>query len=223
MPMTASSFPFNPWVNTHIPYTDGGYVNLGNDLADLQYLGITQVRDTLCYVGEPGSAPLSSFIYLAQQGIKFTFFVEAETTAALNNQLSWVDEVNQAVPGSVTAVEGPNEINNQPITYNGVSGLQGAINLQEAIYSAVKSDPNLSGTAVDYFTGYDAVQSEPVQTQARPRDWQTLTPSTRIPIMGKRRQPGSVRPKHYPMKAPILVPLSIPKPATARMGARQAQ
>ena len=156
MPMTASSFLSTLGVNTHIPYTDGGYVNLGNDLADLQYLGITQVRDTLCYVGEPGSAPLSSFIYLAQQGIKFTFFVEAETTAALNNQLSWVDQVNQAVPGSVTAVEGPNEINNQPITYNGVSGLQGAINLQEAIYSAVKSDPNLSGTAVDYFTGYDA-------------------------------------------------------------------
>ena len=157
-PMRASAFQPTLGVNTHIDYTDGGYANVGNVLADLQYLGITQVRDEISN-GANGSAPLSSYIYLAQQGIKFTFCVEtggAVTSASLESVLSLIDQVNEAVPGSVTAVEGPNEINNEPITFNGVGGLQGAINLQEALYADVHSDPNLVGVSVDYFTGYDA-------------------------------------------------------------------
>jgi hypothetical protein len=53
-------------------------------------------------------------------------------------------------------LEGPNEINNWPVTYNGVTGLQGALNLQQDIYTAVQASPVLKGIAVDYFTGYDA-------------------------------------------------------------------
>ena len=154
-PMRASGFLSTLGVVTHIPYTDGGYVNLGNVVADLHYLGITQVRNSLSD-GSNGSAPLSSDIYLAQQGIKFTTIVETSTTAGLNYALSLIDQVNAAVPGSITAVEGPNEINNFPLTFNGVSGLQGAINLQKALYADVHSDPNLDGVPVDYFTGYDA-------------------------------------------------------------------
>ena len=154
-PMRASGFLSTLGVDTHIPYTDGGYVNLGNVVADLHYLGITQVRDSLSD-GSNGSAPLSSDIYLAQQGIKFTTIVETSTTAGLNYALSLIDQVNEAVPGSITAVEGPNEINNFPLTFNGVSGLQGAIDLQKALYADVHSDPNLAGVPVDYFTGYDA-------------------------------------------------------------------
>jgi hypothetical protein len=153
--MRASGFLSTLGVVTHIPYTDSGYVNLGNVVADLHYLGITQIRDFLSD-GSNGGAPLSSDIYLAQQGIKFTTIVEVSTTAGLNYYLSLIDQVNEAVPGSITAVEGPNEINNFPLTFNGVSGLQGAIDLQKAVYADVHSDPNLVGVPVDYFTGYDA-------------------------------------------------------------------
>ena len=153
--MRASGFLSTLGVVTHIPYTDGGYANLGNVVADLHYLGITQIRDFLSD-GSNGGAPLSSDIYLAQQGIKFTTIVETSTTAGLNYALSLIDQVNEAVPGSITAVEGPNEINNFPLTFNGVSGLQGAIDLQKALYADVHSDPNLAGVPVDYFTGYDA-------------------------------------------------------------------
>ncbi|WP_428374993.1 carbohydrate-binding domain-containing protein [Lichenicoccus sp.] len=156
--ITASGFLNTLGVDTHIPYTDGGYANLANDAADLAYLGITNVRDGISN-GANGSAPLSSFITLAKQGIKFTFVIAgggAVTTASLRAQLALIDQVNEAVPGSVVAVEGANEINNFPITFNGVGGEQGALNLQSALYSAVHSDPNLSGVAVDYFTGYGA-------------------------------------------------------------------
>jgi hypothetical protein len=115
-PMRASGFLSTLGVVTHIPYTDSAYVNLGNVVADLQYLGITQIRDFLSD-GSNGGAPLSSDIYLAKQGIKFTTIVETSTTAGLNYTLSLIDQVNKAVPGSITAVEGPNEINNEPLTF----------------------------------------------------------------------------------------------------------
>jgi hypothetical protein len=153
--MRTSAFIGTLGVNTHIPYTDGGYANLTNVIADIKYLGITQVRDGISN-GDGGSAPISSFITVAQSGVHFTFIMEVTTTAELQADLALVDQVNEAVPGSVTAVEGPNEINNQPITYNGVGGLQGAVNLQTALYSMAHADPNLPGIAVDYFTGYDA-------------------------------------------------------------------
>jgi hypothetical protein len=151
--MRASAFSDTLGVNTHLPYTDGGYANISNVIADIKYLGVDQVRDGISN-GANGSAPLSSYIAVAQAGMHFTFITEATTTATLQADIALVDQVNEAVPGSVTAVEGPNEINNQPITYNGVGGLQGALNLQTALYSTVHSDPNLSGVAVDYFTGY---------------------------------------------------------------------
>jgi hypothetical protein len=157
-------------VNTHIPYTDGGYANITNIDADLKYLGITEVRDTISN-GYAGSAPLSSYITLAKEGVKFTiclFGGGAITTASLTAQLALVAALNKAVPGSVIAVEGANEINNFPITYNGVGGLAGAVALQKAIYAAVHANADLKGVSVDYFTGYaagsDAVGPNPATT-----------------------------------------------------------
>ena len=164
--ITAGGFLGGLGVNTHIPYTDGGYANLGNIAADLTYLGLNNVRDGITN-GEYGSAPLASYITLAREGVKFTFSIAAGgalTTADLTAKLSLIDQVNEAVPGSVIAVEGANEINNSPISYNGdTDDLQAAIALQKDLYAAVKADPYLPGVAVDYFTGYDAY-SIPDQT-----------------------------------------------------------
>jgi hypothetical protein len=153
--MRASDFLDTLGVNTHIPYTDGGYANISNVIADIAYLGIDETRDTISD-GANGSAPLSSYIAVAQAGVKFTIIVSATTTAGLQANLALVEQLNEAVPGSVIAVEGPNEINNFPITYNGVSGLQGALDLQKALYSMVHASSALQGVAVDYFTGYGA-------------------------------------------------------------------
>jgi hypothetical protein len=154
--MRASDFLDTLGVNTRIEYTDGGYANLGNIESDMSYLGIHQVRDGISN-GWAGSAPLASYIAVAQTGVKFTICLDASSTATLQSNLSLVEQLNEAVPGSVIAVEGPNEINNQPVTYNGVGGLQGALNLQKALYAMVHSSSALQGVAVDYFTGYDNV------------------------------------------------------------------
>jgi hypothetical protein len=153
--VTAKSFLSGVGVDTHIPYTDGDYANINNVVSHLQYLGINQVRDGITN-GQNGSAPLQSYITAAKAGIQFTFIVVASNTAELTAQLDLIEQVQKAAPGSVVAVEGPNEINNQAFSYNGVGGLDGALNFQRALYSAVRSDPDLAGVSVVYFTGYGA-------------------------------------------------------------------
>jgi hypothetical protein len=74
--MRASDFLDTLGVNTHIPYTDGGYANISNVIADIAYLGIDETRDTISD-GANGSAPLSSYIAVAQAGVKFTIIVSA--------------------------------------------------------------------------------------------------------------------------------------------------
>ena len=155
--ISAAEFIEGLGVDTHIPYTDGGYVDVGNVIADLQYLGISNVRDGLTD-GQAGSAPLSSYIALARAGIKFTIVGDSgnATTGSIASTLGLVDRLNTAVPGSVVAVEGANEVNNWPVSFEGQTGLEGALALQKYLYSAVHSDPALEGVAVDYFTGYNA-------------------------------------------------------------------
>ncbi len=153
----AADFLATLGVNTHIPYTDGGYADLGTVKSDLAYLGIQNVRDGISN-GEFGSASLSSYVDLAKSGVKFTiaFGGGSISTADVDAKLALIGRLNTAVPGSVVAVEGSNEINNWAVTFNGVSGLAGAVAMQKYIYAKVHATPSLAGVSVDYFTGYDA-------------------------------------------------------------------
>ena len=134
--MTAAEFLSTLGVNTHTSTGAANYGNIPEVISDLQYLGISNVRD-----GDNGS--LANLITMAQAGIKFDFLMAgggAITTSHLQQEFTVINQVSQAVPGSVAAVEGANEINNFPITYNGVGGLQGAVNMQEALYSMAHSE-----------------------------------------------------------------------------------
>jgi hypothetical protein len=150
-PMTAATFLDTIGVDAHTSTGQGNYWNIPEVVADLKYLGVSNVRD-----GDNGS--LANLITMAQAGIKFDFLMAgggAITTAHIQGEFTVINEVSQAVPGSVAAVEGANEINNFPITYNGVGGMQGAIDLQKAIYSMAHSDASLPNISVYYFTGYN--------------------------------------------------------------------
>ena len=151
-PRTAAQFIDTIGVDSHVSTGAAGYGNLSNVLADLKYLGVSNVRD-----GDNGS--LNSLITMAQAGIKFDFLLAgggSMVTADIQGEFSIIDQVSRAVAGSVAAVEGANEINNFPVTFNGVGGLQGAVAMQQAIYSLAHADAALPGVAVYYFTGYDA-------------------------------------------------------------------
>jgi hypothetical protein len=161
-------------VNSHVSTGANGYSSIPNVIADMNYLGITADRD-----GDNGD--FSSLQSMANAGIKFDFLFAgggAFTASAIQVELNVV----HALPaGSVYAVEGPNEINNFPVTYNGVGGLQGAINFQTALYSMAHADTALPGVKVFYFTGYGAggiaVGPNPATTPGLP------TTTTSIPIL----------------------------------------
>ena len=150
---TVGQFIHSIGVDTHLSYTDGGYANVSNVIADLKYLGINNVRDSLV-----NPSHLATYEQVAAQGFKFTLTVagQTQTSATLASDLGLAQALMKATPGSVQAIEGANEINNWPITFNGVGGISGALALQSALYTAVHGTPAFNGVAVDYFTGYGA-------------------------------------------------------------------
>lgn len=137
-------------VDTHLSYTDGGYASVANVIADLKFIGVTHVRDSLALASH-----LPSYEAVAKQGITFTLTMkgQTQTTASLATSLSLARQTLADVPGSVTAVEGLNEVNKWAATYNGIGGIDGAVAFQRDLYTAVHSDPGFAGVAVDYFTG----------------------------------------------------------------------
>jgi hypothetical protein len=167
-PISASDFLSTLGVNVHLEQGTADYGDLSDVAADLNYLGISQVRDDI--TGGP-LLPAVSYAQLAAAGVQFDFISDCgqtETTASIASIVATIATINAANPGSVIAVEGPTEINNSPTTFNGVGGTVGAVALQEALYSDVHSNANLAGAAVYYFTGYrysgEAVGPSPATT-----------------------------------------------------------
>jgi len=155
--MLTSEFVEMIGVCVHTPYTDGAYVNVGNILQDLKFLGINRVRDTL--PGTNSSESLHARDVLRRMvfdEIKLDLFVSGDWKQI--GALEFVRNLGKAVPGSVEYVESFNEINNFPIVYEGQTGADGAKAAQKALYAAVKADPDLKHISVVDMTGLDEVQ-----------------------------------------------------------------
>ncbi len=145
--MPADAFVDTLAVNTHINYLDGAYANLHNVADDLAWLGIRHVREFT-----PGNAaPLSSYVFLAQRGIKFNLVMHQDVEASVKEAA----RLNAAAPGSVVALEGYNEIDHWPVTYGGLTGMAGGLASQRAAFTQVRATPALAGVAVYDLTGYD--------------------------------------------------------------------
>ncbi|WP_430227220.1 calcium-binding protein [Paraburkholderia tropica] len=147
-------------VVTHVNYTDGAYVNVHNVADDLAWLGVRHVRDFV----PGGSPPFDSYVYLARRGVKFNFLVRTN----IDESIAQAAALNTAVPGSVAAIEGFNEIDNFPVTYNGLKGAAAGLALQREIYARVHGTPALTGVPVYDVTGYDP---KLVDTRARSADY----------------------------------------------------
>jgi hypothetical protein len=141
-------------VNIHIGAgTEGNaYTNTANIVADLSYLGITHVRDNIYPVGAGNATFEAAYSTLARAGVKFDLTV-GSSNSDLAAAMAGIDAFAQADPGAISAIEGPNEINNFPFSYDGETGQNAAIAFQTALYSAVQADPNLVGVPVYDFTG----------------------------------------------------------------------
>lgn len=159
--MPAETFLDSLAVNTHINYTDGAYANIRNVGDDLAWLGIRHVRDS---APGSGAAPFSTYVALAQRGVRFNLFIHSDVTAAVGEAA----RLNAEVPGSVVALEGYNEIDHSPVTYDGQSGVAGGLASQRAAFARVRATPGLAHVAVYDLTGYDP---KPVDTRAGSADY----------------------------------------------------
>lgn len=152
-------------VATHINFTDGVYAPIAKVLAALDYLGIDHVRDR---APNPSYARVGQ-LHLAQAadaGLKFTFHALAKedpATVVRNLHSFLVDN-----PGAISAIEGPNEVNNFPVSYKGLTGTAAAQAYQKALFAAVNADPLLKDIPVLGFTDY------PVHSSAS--DWNNTHP-----------------------------------------------
>ena len=129
--VSADTFLSSLGVNTHVDQGVPG----GSYVLPLRYLGVRNIRD-----GERNSAQIQ--LINRETGVRLDLIGEGdlEGTIATGKAL--------AASGALMAFEGPNEPNNFPITYHGQSG-GGAgswtpvARFQEALYRAVKADPDL--------------------------------------------------------------------------------
>jgi hypothetical protein len=131
-------------VNAHIEYTDTPYADVGKVLTDLAYIDVQSVRDA---APDPHNAGQWGYAMLADHGVKFDFFIPGWTTDLGAVQRS-IDAFVKAHPGSVMAIEGPNEIENWPVSYHGHKDVAAAASFQRDLYARFHGDPLLDHVPV---------------------------------------------------------------------------
>ena len=141
-------------VNTHIVYTDSQYANNDQTLAALNYLGIKLIRDVS---PNPKNQGQGNYAVLARAGIRMVLFNGGDApggTQTPPTSVAAIAGLAQAFPGSIHAVEGPNEVNNGGVSYAGMIGVPGAQAFQQALYDDVRATPQLSTLPVYNFVNY---------------------------------------------------------------------
>jgi Ca2+-binding RTX toxin-like protein len=144
--LSATQFIDSIGVNVHVGYfwTAYGDTNLVNQ--SLDYLGVDLVRDKLLSWPEVQG----NYEALAQHGVKFDFVLPVYDAGNVDVQtfVNLASAIAQHNPGSVFAIEGPNEVNIWAANYNGGTALSNQADLQKALFAAVNADPALKGTSV---------------------------------------------------------------------------
>ncbi len=136
--VAVASFLASIGVNVNIyPSTEDSVVS------KLAYVGLNQIR-----VEAPTSqAAAQSYAGIGSAGIKFDMITTTWdlpiTQAMLNTMFSYID-VNAPY---VQSIEGPNEVQNDPDTYQGLSGAPAFQALQQTLYSMVQNDTNLTNSS----------------------------------------------------------------------------
>ena len=149
-PMSPTAFVQSIRVNTHLAFPGTAYFgNPQNVLTGLQYLGINTVRDQA-----PGYLSLdptsqANIDTLASDGVQFDVLMLGDGPVNITGNLASIASFSKNYPGSVIAVEGPNEINAWPITYENVTNLITAgIDVTKAVSTDVKSNSTLKNVPI---------------------------------------------------------------------------
>ena len=129
--LSASSFTGSIGVNTHVAYAWGGYNNLALMDDDLKYLGVTTLRDALANI--PAAAARARTVWRMTDTSSISASRRScrrRVQRACSNIITHSKSFVAAHPGSIIALEGLNEANTQPFSYNGSSTSAAAANFR---------------------------------------------------------------------------------------------
>jgi hypothetical protein len=136
---SADSFVDSIGIAVHLGYTDTPYKNYDTIIKPrLQELGVKHIRDGASI---RNTSSLDKFNDLAKSGIKSTLVMDPRDLADASEAV----EIAKRVANSITAVEGPNELDlNTTVTYKGNVFPDGVRLFQKELYEAIKSDSTTS-------------------------------------------------------------------------------
>ncbi|TPW27941.1 hypothetical protein [Pararhizobium mangrovi] len=129
-------------------WTDTAYANVDMVESSLQYLGVDNVRDAA-----PPDWLSQPFDQLADAGVDFDFLIPVnDGETKLYGSIDRMADFEDAHPGSINSIEGPNEVNYSPAPWNGSTSLQAEADLQHDLYNAVQDNATLSDIPVANLT-----------------------------------------------------------------------
>jgi trimeric autotransporter adhesin len=135
-------------VNIHLSSAGPYYGAPGAIYTALTYLGISTVRD-LAPNTNPDPNVVSTSNTLASEGIKFDALIPGGTPVSLTSDLAAITSFAKSYPSALAAIEGPNEINYEPITYgNQTNTILAGASVTKALWSAVQASKTLKSVPV---------------------------------------------------------------------------
>jgi hypothetical protein len=148
-------------VNVHLTFRGTPYADVAAVQAALDYLGLRTMRDVAGETSAGGPHDV-----LAAKGRRFNFFAPSSGSRQLEADTlrSWLSAFAAAHPGAIVSIEGPNEINNWPVSWNGRSGMAGGAGYQRALHKALDADPRLAAIPLINLSlaGYNASTYAPL-------------------------------------------------------------
>jgi hypothetical protein len=139
IPLEVSAFVQSFGVNTDLSYAGTPYYGQPQSvISALKYLGINTIRDQPPgYSNDPATTATDNAI--AAAGVKFDVLILGNGPVNIPGNLASITAFEEAYPGVIAGIEGPNEINNWPITYGSTTNTYAAgVQVSKALWSAVQ-------------------------------------------------------------------------------------
>jgi hypothetical protein len=146
--MTCAAFIDTIGVNTHVAYADGQYRAVRAIQAAMDHIGLKYARDGAI---NPLMPSAGHYRALGAGGISFCMFWGVHRTMA--EAIGHISGLEAAYPGSVHALEGPNEIK-PGFAWQGLTGNAAGQAFMSALRAAAAADPRLRHKPVVNFTSY---------------------------------------------------------------------
>ena len=145
-PLRAQAF-VNGWgMNVHM-FFGGAYGNTTNVISAMQYMQITSARDCGFNLPVNGTTP---YYAMATAGINFVFDIcggDSNPPTIQNSFIAFYTAMEAAHPGSIAAVEGPNEINNFPVSFSGTAPTNAATAAGNSVLHFAATPPAILAVA----------------------------------------------------------------------------